>query len=40
MNTNLSPNQLAWEILWEAEEAFEALSMAQEAAERDGLSEP
>ena len=40
MNTSLSPTQLAWEILREAEEAFEVLSMAQEAAERDGLSEP
>jgi len=40
MNTNLSPTQLAWEILREAEEAFEALSMAQEAAENAGLPQP
>ena len=40
MNTNLSPNQLAWEILREAEEAFDAISMAEEAAARDGLPQP
>jgi len=40
MNTNLSPTQLAWEILGEAEEAFEALSAAQEAAECAGLPQP
>ena len=40
MNTNHSPTQLAWEILREAEEAFEALSIAQEAAENVGLPQP
>ena len=40
MNTNLSPTQHAWEILGEAEEAFEALSMAQEAADNAGLPRP
>lgn len=40
MNTNLSPTQLAWDILGEAEEAFGALSMAQQAAEGAGLPQP
>ncbi len=40
MNTNLSPNQLAWEILREAEEAFDALSMVKDAAEDAGLPQP
>lgn len=40
MNTNLSPTQLAREFLWEADEAFEALSIAQEAAENAGLPQP
>jgi hypothetical protein len=40
MNTNISPNQLAWEILREAEEAFDAINMAQEAAEGAGLPQP
>jgi hypothetical protein len=40
MNTNLSPTQLAWEILGEAEEAFEALSNTQESAENAGLPQP
>ena len=40
MNTNLSHEQLAWEILREAEEAFEALSVAQESAEAEGLPQP
>jgi hypothetical protein len=40
MNTNVSPAQLAWEILREAEEAFDAISMAEEAAARDGLPQP
>ena len=40
MNTNLSPGQLAWEILREAEEAFDAISMAEEAAARDALPQP
>ena len=40
MNTNLSPNQLAWEILREAEEAFDAISMAEEAAARESLPQP
>jgi len=40
MNTNFSPTQLAWDILREAEEAFEALSVAQEAAENAGLPQP
>ncbi|MBC8508994.1 MAG: hypothetical protein H8D34_29410 [Chloroflexi bacterium] len=40
MNKNLSPNQLAWEILREAEEAFDAIRMAEEAAARDGLPQP
>jgi hypothetical protein len=40
MNKNLSPAQLAWEILREAEEAFDAIRMAEEAAARDGLPHP
>jgi len=40
MNTNLSRAQLAREILREAEEAFEALSVAQESAEAEGLPQP
>ena len=40
MNTNQSHEQLAWEILGEAEEAFEALSVAQESAEAEGLPQP
>ena len=40
MNKNLSPSQLAWEILREAEEAFEAISLAEEAAARGGLPQP
>ena len=40
MNTNISPEQLAWEIIREAEEAFDAISMAEEAAARDGLPQP
>ena len=40
MNTNLSPGQLAWEIIREAEEAFDAISMAEEAAARESLPQP
>jgi len=40
MNTKLSPGQLAWEIIGEAEEAFDTISMAEEAAARDGLPQP
>ncbi|MBC8506915.1 MAG: hypothetical protein H8D34_18780 [Chloroflexi bacterium] len=40
MNKNLSPSQLAWEILREAEEAFDAISMAEEAAIQNGHPQP
>jgi len=40
MNKNLSPGQLAWEIIREAEEAFDAISIAEEAAARESLPQP
>ena len=40
MKAQLSPEQLAWEILGEAEEAFEAISVSQDAAARQGLPQP
>jgi len=40
MKAQLSPEQLAWEILREAEDAFDAISVSQEAAARQGLPQP
>jgi len=40
MNTKQSQNQLAWKILQEADEAFDAIRMAEEAAEAAGSPQP
>ncbi len=40
MNTKQSQNQLAWKILQEADEAFDAIRMAQDAAKAVGATQP